>query len=185
MVLLPVHPLERKTWALVARLPPELPPRLWAPPFVAAAVGLADPLRAALLRPADSDDPSWHSRVMGAEQRDARPVAAEPEDLARFLVERVNAGDVEGVVALYEPQAVLALPGERLAAGHDAIRRFYRQLLASGPRFEPGEQLPALQLGKLALTSTRLVGGGATAEIARRQPDGSWRWAVDRPNVRE
>ena len=27
--------------------------------------------------------------------------------------------------------------------------------------------------GDLALTSTRLTGGGATAEVARRQPDGS------------
>jgi ketosteroid isomerase-like protein len=110
--------------------------------------------------------------------------AATPEELAQLLVERVNAGDLEGVVALYEPEALLALPGERVAAGHDAIRGFYADLLAKKPTFEPGDQLPALQLGDLALTSTRLVGGGATAEIARRQPDGSWRWAMDRPNVR-
>ena len=122
---------------------------------------------------------------MGAEQPDARRVAVEPEELARLLVERVNAGDLEGVVALYEPQAVLALPGERLAAGHDAIRRFYRELLASAPRFETGEQLAALRLGDLALTSTRTCRRRATAEIARLQPDGSWLWAVDRPNVRE
>ncbi len=114
-----------------------------------------------------------------------RGSAAEPEDLARLLVERVNAGDLDGVVARYEPEGVLALPGEGVAAGHDAIRRFYADLLAGEPRFEPGDQLPALRLGDLALTSTRLVGGGATAEIARRQADGSWRWAVDRPNVRE
>ncbi|MGH2909629.1 MAG: YybH family protein [Solirubrobacteraceae bacterium] len=111
--------------------------------------------------------------------------AIEPEDLARLLVERVNAADLDGVVALYEPEAVLALPGEGSAAGHNATRRFYAELLAGKPRFEPGQQLPALRLGDLALTSTRLVGGGATAEIARRQADGSWRWAVDRPNVRE
>jgi ketosteroid isomerase-like protein len=118
----------------------------------------------------------------GARQRSA---ATEPEDLARLLVERVNAGDLEGVVDLYEPAAVLALPGGEVAEGRDAIRRFYGDLLASKPRFEPGDQLPALRLGDLALTSTRLVGGGATAEIARRQADGSWKWAVDRPNVRE
>jgi hypothetical protein len=51
------------------------------------------------------------------------------------------------------------------------------------PTFQPGDQLPALRLGDLALTSTRLVGGGATAEIARRQLDGTWRWTIDRPNV--
>lgn len=88
-----------------------------------------------------------------------RGSAAEPEDLARLLVERVNAGDLDGVVALYEPEGVLALPGEGVAAGHDAIRRFYADLLAGAPRFEPGDQLPALRLGDLALTSTRLVGG--------------------------
>jgi hypothetical protein len=44
-------------------------------------------------------------------------------------------------------------------------------------------QHPALRLGELALTSTRLPGGGATAEVARRQPDGTWRWVLDRPNV--
>lgn len=114
-----------------------------------------------------------------------RALAAGPEDLARLLVDRVNAGDLEGVVALYEPEAVLALPDGRVAAGHDAIRQFYAEFLATKPTFEPGDQLPALRLGDLALTATRLVGGGATAEIACRRPDGSWRWAVDRPNVRE
>lgn len=118
-------------------------------------------------------------------ERDQRAGAAEPEDLARLLVERVNAGNLEGVVELYEPDAVLALPGAAVAQGRDAIRRFYAELLAGKPRFEPGDQLPALRLGDLALTATRLVGGGATAEIARRQADGSWRRAVDRPNVRE
>lgn len=114
-----------------------------------------------------------------------RRPAGNPEDLARLLVERVNAGDLEGVVALYEQDAVVAVPADQVAVGRDAIRRFYSDLLAGGPHFEPGNQLPALQLGDLALTSTRLVGGGATAEIARRQPDGSWLGAVDRPNVRD
>ncbi len=42
---------------------------------------------------------------------------------------------------------------------------------------------PALCHGDLALTSTRLAGGSATAEVARRQPDGSWLWIIDQPNV--
>ena len=39
-----------------------------------------------------------------------RAPTVEPEDLERFFVERVNAGDVEGLVALYELDAVLAFP---------------------------------------------------------------------------
>jgi ketosteroid isomerase-like protein len=111
------------------------------------------------------------------------PPAHDPEDLARLFVERANAGDEEGLVALYEPDAVLAVPGGAVV-GAARIRRFYADLLAARPRFEPGEQHPALRSGDLALTATRLVGGGATAEVARQQPDGTWRWLLDRPDVR-
>jgi ketosteroid isomerase-like protein len=114
---------------------------------------------------------------------ESREAAREPEDLSRLFVERANARDVEGLVALYEPGAVLATPDGEAARGEAEIRRFYTALTASAPRFAPGAQHPALRVGELALTSTRLPGGGATAEVARRQPDGTWRWVLDRPNV--
>ncbi|MBV8932362.1 MAG: nuclear transport factor 2 family protein [Kutzneria sp.] len=112
-----------------------------------------------------------------------RARALVPEDLGRFFVERANAGDVEGLVALYEPGAVLALPDNEVATGHTEIRRVYEQLLADRPQFPAGELRPALRNGDFALTSTRLAGGGATVEVARRQPDGSWLWLLDQPNV--
>jgi hypothetical protein len=64
-----------------------------------------------------------------------------------------------------------------------AIRQVYQQLLADRPTFVAGDQQPALRFGDLALTSTRLAGGGATVEVARRQPDGTWLWVIDQPNV--
>lgn len=85
-------------------------------------------------------------------------------------------------MALYEPDAVLALPAGELARGRPAIRLAYAHLLADAPRFAPDGQRPVLTSGDLALTSTRLP-GGATAEIARRQPDGTWLWAVDQTDV--
>jgi ketosteroid isomerase-like protein len=112
-----------------------------------------------------------------------REPAAHPNDLGRFFLERANAGDVEGLVALYESDAILAFPAGRAATGAGEIRRAYEALLADRPSFEPGEQQPALVNGDLALTSTRLVGGGATAEVARRQPDGTWLWMIDQPVV--
>jgi ketosteroid isomerase-like protein len=113
-----------------------------------------------------------------------RERAARPEDLSRLFVERANAGDVEGLVALYEPEAVLAFPPGAVSVGSQAIREAYQRLLADRPTFAAGEQRPALRHGELALTSTRLVGGGATVEVARRQPDGTWLWVIDQPNVR-
>ncbi|MFC4497128.1 YybH family protein [Streptomyces ovatisporus] len=107
--------------------------------------------------------------------------AARPEDLGRLVVERLNAGDVEGLVSLYEPGAVLALPGGGQAAGRAEIRRAYEQLLADRPQFTPGEQQPVLRSGDLALTAVLLPDGGATVEVARRQPDGTWLWVIDQP----
>ncbi|GDY28512.1 hypothetical protein GTS_01450 [Gandjariella thermophila] len=95
---------------------------------------------------------------------------------------RANAGDVEGLVALYESDAVLALPDGAVATGTEAIREVYRRLLADRPTFTPVAQRPALCHGDLALTSTRIP-GGATTEVARRQPDGTWLWIIDQPNV--
>jgi len=109
--------------------------------------------------------------------------AREPNDLGRFLVERGNAGDVEGLVALYEPDAVLAFPAGQIAVGSNAIRAAFEKLLDGRPQFQPGGQQPALVSGDLALTSTRLAGGGVTAEVARRQPDGTWLWVIDQPSV--
>jgi ketosteroid isomerase-like protein len=107
----------------------------------------------------------------------------QPEHLSRFFLERANAGDVEGLVALYEPGAVLAFPPGNLAAGHEQIREVYAELLAGRPSFASAGQQPVIRNGDLALTSTRLPGGGATVEVARRQPDGSWRWVIDQPAV--
>ncbi len=111
------------------------------------------------------------------------PRANEPEELARLFIEQANQGNVEGLVALYEPEAVLALPDGSVARGSEEIRRFYATLLSSRPHFEPGTQRAALRAGDLALTSSQLKNGAVTAEIARQQADGSWRWVVDQPAV--
>ena len=110
--------------------------------------------------------------------------AATPEDLSRLIVARLNAGDIDGVVALYEPDAVLALPDGQVATGTDEIREAYRRLLADRPAFEPGTSLPTLRSGDLALTSSRLADGTVTIEAARQQADGTWLWVIDQPSLR-
>jgi ketosteroid isomerase-like protein len=118
-----------------------------------------------------------------ADAQRAREKAFAPEDLGRMFIERANAGDVDGLVALYEPGAVLSGPGGKIATGSQAIGQVYEALLASRTAFVSEGQQPALVNGDVALTSTRLPGGQATAEVARRQPDGTWLWAVDQPRI--
>ncbi|PXX70793.1 ketosteroid isomerase-like protein [Nocardia tenerifensis] len=110
-------------------------------------------------------------------------VATEPNDLGKFFIEHANAGDVDGLVALYEPNAVLEFPPGHVATGHAEIRKVYEQFVAAAPVLSPGRQHPALVSGDLALTASTLTSGEVTVEIARRQGDGSWLWVVDQPSV--
>ena len=105
-----------------------------------------------------------------------------PEDLTRLFVERANAGDAAGLAALYEGGAVMAYPPGRQTVGRDAIRALWEQVLAGRPHFEPEPPLPTLVSGDIALTSTPPKdGGGARAQVVRRQADGSWLRVLDQP----
>jgi len=84
------------------------------------------------------------------------------------------------MAALFEPHALLDNGEGRLVHGREAIRTFFDELVASGRKFEMGEQQPAMVCGDLALTSTRCRNGTVTAEVARRQSDGTWLWVIDR-----
>ena len=112
----------------------------------------------------------------------------DPQELERQLVIRENAGDVAGMTALFEPDAVIELNDGRLVRGRDAIHAFFTELQVTGlgpegRRFKLGDQRPALICGDLALTSTRSIDGDVTTEVARRQADGTWLWIIDRWSV--
>ena len=120
--------------------------------------------------------------------------AKEPQELGRLFEARLGAGDLEGILALYEPDAVLHFPPGNVASGRDAIRATLEQALAGRPRIKL-QPKDVLQVGELALLTngwTMDVTGpdgqpaslsGFTAEIARRQADGTWLWVIDDPSA--
>ena len=117
-----------------------------------------------------------------------REPICDPQELERLLVARENAGDVSGMTALFEPDAVIDLGDGRLVRGKEAIHEFFTKLQVTGlgpegRRFKLGEQRPALICGDLAFTSTRSLDGDITSEVARRQDDGTWLWVIDRWSV--
>src|SRR5215207_7350833 len=115
---------------------------------------------------------------------DRRERAMKPEEIARLVVERVKAGDADGVAALYEPDAVLDFPLGHQTKGRGAIRAAYQQLIEKKIPFTAEEPLPTVISGDLALTSTRPAdAAGARVQVARRQPDGSWLRVLDRPEL--
>ncbi len=114
-----------------------------------------------------------------------RETAQTPEDLTRLFVECGNAGDAEGMAALYEPAAVMAFPPGQVTTGRDAIRDLFEKMLANRPHFEPEPPLPTVRNGDLALTSTPPKDdAGARAQVVRRQADGSWLRMIDQPEFK-
>jgi len=119
-------------------------------------------------------------------------VISKPEELHDRFAEAANAGDVVRMVDLYEPDAVIVERDGRLTRGTDAIRRHVKDLLALRPKMEIVTSR-SFQNGDLALLCSAWrahvlsVDGKETtmdhrgSEVLRRQPDGTWRLALDNP----
>ena len=122
--------------------------------------------------------------------------ARSPEELDQLFIEKMNAGDLEAVVALYEPNATLAPQPGQTATGTAAIRDAIRGFIAMKPRFTATAK-PTIRAGDLALTGlawTLHATGpdgkpvemkGHSAEIVRQQPDHTWKFVIDNPWVGE
>lgn len=115
-----------------------------------------------------------------------------PEAVHQLFTVAFNARDLEALVGLYEPDAILMPQPGRTVSGHAAIREAFRGFLAIQGQFELRHQ-KTLQSPDVALlfSEWRLTGadpngnpvdlGGQTSDVVRRQPDGSWLLVVDNP----
>lgn len=97
------------------------------------------------------------------------------------FVSRARDGDLEGLVALYHPDAKAFFEPNKPSIGHDEIREDLRKLLETPREFTGEGQRETLVMGDIALTSAA-IGDRVTAEVAQRQPDGTWLWIIDHPN---
>ena len=117
--------------------------------------------------------------------------ARTPEDLHRLWTEYFVAGDLDGLISLYEPDAAFVAQPGAFVTGLRAIREVLAGFIATRRKFEI-QIGRAIQTGDLALlvSSWKLEGeqrgepfetSGRTADVARRQPDGSWLLVIDSP----
>ncbi len=116
-----------------------------------------------------------------------------PHDLNRQWAEAFNAGDLPGLMTTYEPDAVLVpAPGAAPLQGHDAIEQALTGFLALGGQLEftPRHWVPSGDLAFASITFTTRDGRdadgpvdlhGTTAEVLRRQSDGTWKYLIDAP----
>ena len=57
--------------------------------------------------------------------------ARDPQDLERFLVARQRVGNIDGMMVLFEADAVVDLGGGRILRGAAACRTYYEELKVS------------------------------------------------------
>src|SRR6476661_333962 len=115
-----------------------------------------------------------------------------PAHIHSLFLDAFNAGDIESLIALYEPNAVLVVNGQPVA-GQQSIRNAYESLLARRPRMSLktrsvvvfDDNLAVLYgdwvLAPGAAEATGKTTRGLSTEVVRRQADGSWRFVIDNP----
>jgi uncharacterized protein (TIGR02246 family) len=123
-------------------------------------------------------------------------LADKPEDWPRVFEQHFNAGDLDAVMALYEPAAHFVTPPGGTLVGRNAIREALRKLIAAKTQFR-SRVVKAVAVGDIAQLSTDFEGtalddSGKTVlvrnkaiEVLRRQPDGDWKLIMGNPNGRE
>lgn len=114
------------------------------------------------------------------------------EQLHVLFVDAVNAHDLDALLDLYETYPTGAdLDGNTLR-GTTAMRRFLADFLAVTHSIEATTRkvLATNDIGLLsshwlahirAPDGENLTAEGSSAEVARRQPDGTWRFIIDDP----
>jgi len=119
-------------------------------------------------------------------------VANTPAELDTLFASALNAADLEGLMALYEPQASLMPSPGTVVVGTAAIREALSRFIAAKPSMTLTARTVA-QTGDLALVTAKwqldMTGpdgkpaamNGQSVEVVRRQPDGHWLFAIDFP----
>ena len=119
--------------------------------------------------------------------------ARKPEECDTILVDAINRGDLEAAIALYEPNARFVQESGEVVTGHPAIREEMKGFLALKPKFSikvTGVQSTdgniALTQAKWSVSGTDAEGkpvtmSGRSAEVVRRQADGTWLFVIDNP----
>jgi ketosteroid isomerase-like protein len=109
--------------------------------------------------------------------------AFSPSEISELFVEFINSGNLEGVVSLFEDNAIIVTGKDTFAKGKDEIRTYFSQMLSHNPQFDTVDHQQPIVNDDVALTSSRVPNAFVTVEVSRKQADGSWLWSIDHPNI--
>lgn len=116
-----------------------------------------------------------------------------PEEMSRAFAAAFEARDIERLMALYELGVKYVLRSGQVVEGVAAVREVFQQAFALKANFEIENRYCvvngdiALVRAEWRLHGTNAAGEpldakGRSAEVLRRQADGTWRYAIDNPH---
>jgi uncharacterized protein (TIGR02246 family) len=115
-----------------------------------------------------------------------------PEQLLKTTVDGINAGNLDALMSLYEPEAAFAAQPGALQHGLSGVRESLAGFIAMKGTLDL-KVTRVLQASDLALVAGvwSFNGTGAdgepvkltghSADVLRRQADGTWRFVIDNP----
>ncbi len=115
-----------------------------------------------------------------------------PEQVLDTIVEGINSGDLETLMTLYESEAAFATQPGSLTHGLPDVREALAGFIAMKGQLDL-KVTRVLEASDLALVTTvwSFTGTGPdgepvklaakSADVLRRQADGSWRFVIDNP----
>jgi ketosteroid isomerase-like protein len=120
--------------------------------------------------------------------------ATTAEEIHRLFRNAFNRGDADALLDLYEDGAVfVAQPGAPLARGPAGVREAIQAFLGMNGTFSiERTDVVAAEDVAIVYSTWTLKGGsgpngnpidlaGQTTDVVRRQPDGTWLFAIDNP----
>jgi uncharacterized protein (TIGR02246 family) len=112
--------------------------------------------------------------------------AKSPEEICRLFQQAMAEGDLDAVLSVYDPDAVFLNQSREVTKGREDLRRELAPSAAARARFEYTIK-QVVEAGDIALMHTEWTVSGPepmkvyAIEVARRQPDGTWRWLIGDP----
>ena len=115
------------------------------------------------------------------------------ESTHRLFMKCVKEGNLDGLVNLYEPDAVFVGREGNVISGSSAIRELYEGLFKITSDFQIQPSIATFYAGDIALDigdwqytgkapdGSKVSDGGRSYVVCRRQSDGTWKIVVDNP----
>jgi ketosteroid isomerase-like protein len=112
--------------------------------------------------------------------------ANSPEEICKLFQQYMAQGDVDSLLSLYDPEAVFLNRSGEIKKGRRELRDEFAPLAETRASFE-FDIKQVIKSADIALMHTKWKVSSPqpmsvyAIEVARRQPDGTWRWLIGDP----